>query len=141
MTKPRAVAHSILVGLSVRTAHARKLPPTKPVTTSSIPPVPETTLTKNAADHESRCIDRPYEAAKRAWRAECAFLVKLSDQLAREPERERLQGQLLGDVEVEASAGVLDQLGGAAGVVGGKAGGLRLKLGQAVAVVGDVGGA
>ena len=32
-----------------------------------------------------------------------------------EPEEERLERQLLGDVEVEAAAGVLDQLGGAAG--------------------------
>ena len=32
-----------------------------------------------------------------------------------EAEEERLEGQLLGDVEVEAAAGLLDQLGGAAG--------------------------
>ena len=38
-------------------------------------------------------------------------------------ERQRLEGELLGDVEVEAAAGVLDELGGAAGAGGVEAGG------------------
>ena len=47
-----------------------------------------------------------------------------------EPEEEGLQGQLLGDVEVEAAAGA-DQLGGAAGGGRVEAGGLGAQLGRA----------
>ncbi len=90
-------------------------------------------MSRQAAQITRLAQERALEKAREQAQSQAAESRRSS------AEEESLEGELLGDVEVEAAAGVLDQLGGAAGAGRVEPGGLGLELGEAVAVEDDLG--
>ena len=98
-------------------------------------------MSRQAAQITRLAQERALEKAREQAAGRARNGDGVTGEQALEPEEERLEGQLLGDVEVEAAAGVLDQLGGAAGAAGSRPSAWARSCVEAVAVEDDLLGA